>query len=109
MQQLFKKLARSIPQQSSSALTAKSTDAENAHSSSNLTNKIGKYMKTIVRDLCARERYNSADSCSGTDIYRLLKGMVLNVVLKYTHEKQAAKFAQEVVVQTTPPWVVGIP
>ena len=52
-------------------------------------------MKTIVRDLCARERYNSANSCSGTDIHRLLKGMVLNVVLKYTHEneheKQAAK------------------
>ena len=42
-----------------------------------------------------RERYNSADSCSGTDIYRLLKGMVLNVVLESTleneHEKQAAQ------------------
>ena len=52
-------------------------------------------MKTIVRDLFARERYNSADPCSGTYIYRLQKSMVLNVVLKYTHEKQAAKFAQE--------------
>ena len=52
-------------------------------------------MKTIVRDLFARERYNSANPCSGIYIYRLLKGMVLNVVLKYAHEKQAAKFAQE--------------
>ena len=56
-------------------------------------------MKTIIRDLCVRERYSSADSCSGTEIYRLLKGMVLNVVLKSTHEneheKQAAKVAQE--------------
>ena len=59
-------------------------------------------MKTIIRDLCVRERYNSADSCSGTDIYRLLKGMVLNVVLKSTHEneheKQAAKVCSRKVV-----------
>ena len=81
-----------IPRQSSSALTAKSTGDKNAHNSSNQTNKIQKYMKTIVRDLFVRERYNSADPCSGTYIYRLPKGMLLNIVLKYTHEKQAAKF-----------------
>ena len=56
-----------------------------------------------------RERYNSADSCSGTEIYRLLKCMVLNVVLEAIHEKQAAKVcSRKVVVQTTPLWVVGI-
>ena len=89
------KIGSQYAQQSFNALTANSTGAKNAHNSSNLTNKIGKYTKTIVQDFCARQRYNSADSCSGTDIYQLLKGMVLNVVLKSTHEKQAAKFAQE--------------
>ena len=85
------KSAQSIPWQSSSALTAKSTGAKNAQNSSNLTNKVGKYMKTIIRDLCVRESYNSADSCSGTCIYWLLKGMVLNVVLKSTHESTSNK------------------
>ena len=49
-----------------------------------------------------RYMYNSADSCSGTDIYRLLKGMVLNIVLESTHEneheKQAAKVSSRKVV-----------
>ena len=67
-------------------------------------------MKTIVRDLWVCERYNSANSCSCTCIYRLLKGMVLNIVLKSTHEKQATKIcSRKVVVQTMPLWVVDIP
>lgn len=44
-------------------------------------------------------------SCSGTYISQLLNGMVLNVVLKYTHEKQAGKCCPEVVVQTMPLWL----
>ena len=78
----LKKSVCSILQQPSSALTAKNTGAKNAHNSSNLTAKIGKCMKTIIPDLCTCERYNSGNSCSSTYIYQLLKGMVLNVVLK---------------------------
>ena len=47
-------MARSIPRQSSSALTAKSTGAENAHNSSNLTNKIRKYTKTLSYEISVR-------------------------------------------------------
>ena len=61
------------------------------------------YEDSIVWDLCVCERYNSADSCSGTCIYQLLKGMILNIVLKSTHEKQATKICSgKVVMQTTP-------
>ena len=66
------------------------------------------YEDSIVQDLCARERYNSADSCLGTDIYQLLKGMVLNVVLKSTHEKQAAKFAQEKLLRKPRPFGLSV-
>ena len=65
-------------------------------------------MKTIVRDICVRERYNSADSCSGTYIYRQLKGMILNVVFKSTHKKQAAKFAQEKLLHKPCPCVLSV-
>ena len=61
-----------------------------------------------VQDLCMRERYNSADSCSGTYIYQLLKAMVLNVLLKSIHEKQAAKVCSKSCF-TMPLWVVSIP
>ena len=67
-------------------------------------------MKTIVRDLCACERYNSASSCSGTYIYRLLKDMVLSVVLKSTCKKQAAKVcSRKAFTQTMPLWAVSSP
>ena len=49
------------------------------------------YEDSIVLDLCALEMHKFSDSCSGTYICRLLKTMVLNVVLKSTREKQAAK------------------
>ena len=38
----------------STALIAKSTGAKNAHNSSNLTNKIGKYMKTLSYEISVR-------------------------------------------------------
>ena len=53
------------------------------------------YKYSIIRDLCTRERYIPASSFSGTYIYQILKGMVLNVVLKSTREKQAEKVTQK--------------
>ena len=50
----IKKSVWSIPRQSFSALTAKSTGAKNAHNSSNLTNKIRKYTKTLSYEISAR-------------------------------------------------------
>ena len=104
------KSASSIPWQISSALTAKSTVLI-MHTTLQIWQiKSEVYEDSIVRDLCVRERYNSANSCSGTCIYRLLKGMVLNIVLKSTHEKQATKIcSRKVVMQTTPHCVVDIP
>ena len=79
-------MAQSIPRQSSSALTAKRTGAKNAHNSLNLTNKIGKYTRTLSYKISVR-----------------VKGTTLPILVQVL-----AKFAQEKLLHKPRPFGLSV-